>query len=284
MVQRSALCRSRGELSNAYLVAKFGFDTAENEPLKVDSIIQLWDLIFTEPPRPSASLSTASGHAPAAHLNPRKPSVFNKTGKPSSQESMTPKVVKAVPSQHRGLWKGAGLQIFPRPILGCIDADFCKWTLILQNLLRYHLQDHRYIISDFSDFSGLHRLLQISERFCGIPCGKAEFRKFRSNLIMFCSHTFRYYDESDITTAFFIILSIYETFCEMFCSILLHIWEFQQKAKRRHPFFFGERRAKWRDDTWLKLVRTRKRRPWWPGPRNDAHRWLHCSTPASQLV
>ena len=31
-VQRSALCRSRRELSNAYLLGKFGFDTAENEP------------------------------------------------------------------------------------------------------------------------------------------------------------------------------------------------------------------------------------------------------------
>ena len=30
----SALCRSRRELSNEYLLAKFGFDTAENEPLK----------------------------------------------------------------------------------------------------------------------------------------------------------------------------------------------------------------------------------------------------------
>ena len=33
-VQRSALCRSRRELSNAYLLAKFGLDTAENEPSK----------------------------------------------------------------------------------------------------------------------------------------------------------------------------------------------------------------------------------------------------------
>ena len=58
-------CRSRQELSNEYLLAKFGFDTAEdspiyqptsqpaeNEPLKVHFIIQPWDLIFTEPPRP----------------------------------------------------------------------------------------------------------------------------------------------------------------------------------------------------------------------------------------
>ena len=36
-VQRSALCRSRRELSNAYLLAKFGFDTAENEPCQVSS-------------------------------------------------------------------------------------------------------------------------------------------------------------------------------------------------------------------------------------------------------
>ena len=29
------MCRSRRELSNAYLLAKVGFDTAENEPCKV---------------------------------------------------------------------------------------------------------------------------------------------------------------------------------------------------------------------------------------------------------
>ena len=34
-MQRSALCRSRRELSNAYFLAKLGFDTAENEPCQV---------------------------------------------------------------------------------------------------------------------------------------------------------------------------------------------------------------------------------------------------------
>ena len=34
-VQRSALCRFRRELSIEYLLAKIGFDTAENEPCKV---------------------------------------------------------------------------------------------------------------------------------------------------------------------------------------------------------------------------------------------------------
>ena len=34
------MCRSRRELSNAYLFAKFGFDTAENEPCQVCPIEQ----------------------------------------------------------------------------------------------------------------------------------------------------------------------------------------------------------------------------------------------------
>ena len=36
-------------------VGKVRFDTAENEPLKVHLIIQPWDLIFTEPPRPAGA-------------------------------------------------------------------------------------------------------------------------------------------------------------------------------------------------------------------------------------
>ena len=49
------MCRSRRELSNEYLRAKIGVDTAENEPLEVHLMIQPWDLIFTEPPRPAPS-------------------------------------------------------------------------------------------------------------------------------------------------------------------------------------------------------------------------------------
>ena len=55
-VQRSALCRSRRELSNAYLLAEFGLDTAENEPCQVGPIERqgaprLRGPLHAEPPR-----------------------------------------------------------------------------------------------------------------------------------------------------------------------------------------------------------------------------------------
>ena len=62
-VQRSALCRSRRELSNAYLLAKFGFDTAENEPcLKLcPRTRRAW---ATAPSRPRASSTSRSTPRP----------------------------------------------------------------------------------------------------------------------------------------------------------------------------------------------------------------------------
>ena len=38
LCKSSALCRSRRELSNAYFLAKFGFDTAENEPCEISDL------------------------------------------------------------------------------------------------------------------------------------------------------------------------------------------------------------------------------------------------------
>ena len=42
------MCRSRRELSNEYLLAKFRFDTAENEPCKVCPLSAY--IIITDPP------------------------------------------------------------------------------------------------------------------------------------------------------------------------------------------------------------------------------------------
>ena len=45
-MQRTALCRSRRELSKEYLLAKIGVDTAENEPLEVwGKIIQYYSFV-----------------------------------------------------------------------------------------------------------------------------------------------------------------------------------------------------------------------------------------------
>ena len=61
-VQRSALCRSRRELSNEYLLAKLGVDTAENEPLEVwGKIIQYYSFVSLPPTlRAAGSFPTAS--------------------------------------------------------------------------------------------------------------------------------------------------------------------------------------------------------------------------------
>ena len=47
------MCRSRRELSNEYLLAKIGVDTAENEPLEVwGKIIQYYSFVFLASTRP----------------------------------------------------------------------------------------------------------------------------------------------------------------------------------------------------------------------------------------
>ena len=52
-MQSSALCRSRRELSNEYLLAQVGVDTAENEPLEVwGEIIQYYSFVSLVAPLP----------------------------------------------------------------------------------------------------------------------------------------------------------------------------------------------------------------------------------------
>ena len=58
-MQRSELCRSRRELSNEYLLAKIGVDTAENEPCKVCPLS-----VYRSPRSPLGDLLFASIMAP----------------------------------------------------------------------------------------------------------------------------------------------------------------------------------------------------------------------------
>ena len=59
---KSALCRSRRELSNAYFLAKIGFETTENEPCKV---CQTLDSCVLECKMEAAALLLVATAAPA---------------------------------------------------------------------------------------------------------------------------------------------------------------------------------------------------------------------------
>ena len=65
-VQRNALCRSRRELSNAYFLAKFGFDTAENEPFQVCPLSAYrsprWSPFFTKRGQQRNALMIPTSH------------------------------------------------------------------------------------------------------------------------------------------------------------------------------------------------------------------------------
>ena len=73
-MQRSALCRSRRELSNAYFLAKFRFDTAENEQCKICRILAVERPVHDEA-RPArlrrhdGGLSRANPHKHVIHRN-----------------------------------------------------------------------------------------------------------------------------------------------------------------------------------------------------------------------
>ena len=67
-MQTSALCRSRREFSNEYLLAKFGFDTAENEPYKVWPIAARTPAAKGGGPQKRVSTSPAAEPAPPREL------------------------------------------------------------------------------------------------------------------------------------------------------------------------------------------------------------------------
>ena len=132
-MQRSALCRSRRELSNAYFLAKFGFDTAENEPCQVSRSEIIFGCCQTtgrEACKHGAKFSgVTSGRAPGFLLEAfmattplTYPAVFARDGAAGAGAGLVSgRVLRSevnselnFPSNFEGL------------VLGCIDADFCK--------------------------------------------------------------------------------------------------------------------------------------------------------------
>ena len=101
----SALCRSRRELSNAYLLAKFGLHTAENEPCQV-----------CPTPRNAAASER---------------SVWPDRGEPGPTVARGRGVVAPAPRARRGVPPapqpaGRVLTNLTGLVLGCIEVKFCK--------------------------------------------------------------------------------------------------------------------------------------------------------------
>ena len=77
------MCRSRRELSNAYLLVKFGFDAAENEPSKVSRIAELSPPARQRAAQPAGLASAdAAGLAEAGSVRARVAEPTSKTWSP----------------------------------------------------------------------------------------------------------------------------------------------------------------------------------------------------------
>ena len=86
------MCRSRRELSNAYLLANVGFDTAENEPCKVCPIPQRVQQQVAHPPRRLRALGARAGpvvvlegrRVPGEAARPGLPEVLRAAAEPQA--------------------------------------------------------------------------------------------------------------------------------------------------------------------------------------------------------
>ena len=120
-MQRSALCRSRRELSNEYLLAKIGVDTAENEPLKVWRKIQF---IIHSPPYSRRPIQ-------------RQPQAVwdGSRGQPATTEAAARALVERFDIEpfpdFSAKWAN-----FRGLVLFCIDAKFCKKIFVGKLLTR----------------------------------------------------------------------------------------------------------------------------------------------------
>ena len=112
-MQRSALCRSRRELSNAYFLAKFRFDTAENEPCKVCPLS-----VYSFPRSVLAGAGESSLISGKHHVDQeleRRVALVDTTG---AKARAPPQVVGCCTARDRANLTGL--------VLGCIEAKFCK--------------------------------------------------------------------------------------------------------------------------------------------------------------
>ena len=113
------MCRSRRELSNEYLLAKIGVDTAENEPLEVWGKIQ-----FTiQPARGGTSMFGKKYLISVACF--ARPAARAAQGRGRSWGTLaTFSRISQIINYH--FEKSELLQFFGGLVLGCIETKFCK--------------------------------------------------------------------------------------------------------------------------------------------------------------
>ena len=83
-MQRSAFCRSRRKLSNEYFLAKFGFDTAENEHRKVCDVGACRVSCSLSSGYPAGLARRSSARRPGPSTCRRKPRAWTSSSSPSS--------------------------------------------------------------------------------------------------------------------------------------------------------------------------------------------------------
>ena len=115
------MCRSRRELSNAYLFAKIGVDTAENEPLEVGGkIVQYYSFVSLKVIDMHHEHESAREKRDKAKVNSKLKETIDKKLKESQQDCFV--------DLRRGRGVRVGVGDYPnvrRSGLGCIKADFC---------------------------------------------------------------------------------------------------------------------------------------------------------------
>ncbi len=149
-MQRSALCRSRRELSNEYLLAKIRFDTAENE------LIWFWlilvvssDLILTERSHPTSGGICDSASAPPSRTAGR--ASWSRRPWPWSPRSRGPARKRTAPTARRSalLWAWTWARF-----IGGIDHD--GWVVSDETSKHFHRKFAKLLYQNFMNFHNLN--------------------------------------------------------------------------------------------------------------------------------
>ena len=147
------MCRSRRELSNAYLLPKFGLDTAENEPCKVCPIERA--AVYSRPTRTTPRRGPAA--RPRAGSSPGRP-----TARPSDAANSS---FSSQDDELTNLWCQCKVMSFFRKMCGITNSNTPGNSLSdlpssaafrREHISAHHDESLRYLV--------IHRFLRISKK------------------------------------------------------------------------------------------------------------------------